>query len=150
MGADAMNLSEMGTGERVKKGADLKIHRMSRSATMTECGQRAHRLRLFSGDGGQRLLNLRIAFLDASLIELIEFQCLLESTHMFRLIIANPGGLNGVFTRLQRSSRILASTCGFRSLPTMARIIRIPVAPVMSLTTGCSCRFINVNAFCIG
>src|SRR5260364_470174 len=36
---------------------------MSRSATMTECGQRAHRLRLFSGDGGQRLLNLRIAFL---------------------------------------------------------------------------------------
>src|SRR5260364_128590 len=78
MGADAMNLSEMGTGERVKKGADLKIHRMSRSATMTESGQRAHRLRLFSGDG---------------------VQCLLESTHMFRLIIANPGGLNGVFTR---------------------------------------------------
>ena len=35
------------------------------------------------------------------------------------------------------------------SQATMARMMRIPVSPVMSVTTWCSCTFICMSAFCM-
>jgi hypothetical protein len=36
---------------------------------------------------------------------------------------------------------------GSRSPATMARMIRMPVAPLMSETTWCNCRFVSISAF---
>ncbi len=48
-----------------------------------------------------------------------------------------------------RSSRNCARTCGLRSPATMARMIFIPVTPVISLSTLVKRRFIWVSAFCM-
>ena len=46
-------------------------------------------------------------------------------------------------------SRSAASFRGFRSPPTIASMMVIPVLPVMLLMTCCSLTFIWVSAFCM-
>ena len=50
---------------------------------------------------------------------------------------------------LTRWSRRAARIAGSRSPAKTARMMRMPVAPVMSDTTWCNCRFICISAFCM-
>src|SRR5260364_431720 len=127
MGANPVNLGQIGTGDLIEHGADVKIHGVGSSVTTTEFREGRVGIRALRRKQGQGLFYLRIAFLDTGLIDVIQTQCLLQAKDMFRLIVANE--------------RSLASTCGSRSPSIMARIIFMPVSPVMSVTTWCSCKF---------
>ena len=114
------------------------------------CGQRLGR----RGDRAVSVLDVRfdgaVARLDLPLTGVEEFQILLEREEMLRPVVAGQRrGDLGLVTRDTGRGDACASCAGSRSPATMARMIRSPVCPVMSLITEGNWRFICISAFCI-
>ena len=82
-------------------------------------------------------------------MEVVQLQGLPKREDVLGAVIADErladGVLRGVATAVAERGQLL----GVWLPATMARMMRIPVSPVMSVTTWCSCTFICISAFCM-
>jgi hypothetical protein len=83
----------------------------------------------------QDRLDLRIALGNLDLVEIVELQRLAEGEDVFGAVVPREGLADGLSEAAHRTSRNSASVSGAWIPETMARMIRIPVTPVMSETT---------------
>lgn len=138
VGADSMDLGEIDASELVHESAHVEAQRVGLLGPAAHLSQWLSRYGLVGGKHGQRALDLGIAFVDAGLVEVIQCQGLLQREDVFGKVVAYQSGPDRLDAGPQLRSRIAASTPGSRSPVTMARMMRIPVAPVTSVTTWCS------------
>ena len=86
---------------------------------------------------------------ELALVGLEQLEVLLESEQVFGAILPRQGGRDVRFRRMAPAVAMLGQLVGIGAPATIARTIRSPVTPVISLTTRASWRFICTSAFCI-
>ena len=135
VGAEPVDLAKVGAEQRVQCGPKFEL-RFVPVARVPNRRKRSGRGVAVVVQFGQRHLDLDITLVHLGAVEVVEFERLTKCEHVFGAVVAVEGLADGLdLDALQRSSRCLTSTLGSRIPSRIERMIFIPVAPVMSLTT---------------
>ena len=150
VGADAIDLRQVDAGELVQRRAEIEARFvLARLVAAARGRQRGRRGRGRGGELGEVRLDRGIARGELLLIDVEEFEVLLQHEDVFGAVVAGERGDDLGLGRAAAIIAMRASCCGSRWPATMSRRMRRPVTPVMSLTTSGSWRFIWTNAFCM-
>jgi hypothetical protein len=124
-----VNLRQAGPRQLVHGRAHIKVGIAGQLAAMLRLRQRRIRNPVSDIENPDSAFDLNIALVDTPLVKVIQRKRLLQGEYVLGLVVAHRSGS--------------------RSPATIARTIRIPVTPVISVITWCNWIFMKVSAFCM-
>lgn len=87
-GTDSVDLCQIGSGQGIQRSAHVKAQGIALLGAVARFAERCLRWCLVGSQGRQSTCDVRIAFIDARLVEVVERQCLLQGEDVLGLIVA--------------------------------------------------------------